>query len=319
MAIVPLNKITLYGAESQKETVIERLQDLGCVHIVPLVETPPEMAQDVAVGAREALKFLRQCPEQRRQVRRPDTFDRQRVVDQALQIKRSIDELDDERDDLRKSIADVTPWGEFRLPPADAIGGVRCWFYLVPLAEASDIAAVTIPWREVSRDQQHARIVVLSVDPPQDVPGQAIEMPSRPLSVLQSRFENVEDLLEDLHHQRVGLTRWCNQLSGAIQAADDAAARDAAALAALGERGVFAIRGWAPESAAAAIRSFAQTNQVAVTIEPPTDEDTPPTLLHNPAGMAGKRSASDLLQDTRLWILGTPRSLHSARSRYSSR
>ena len=36
MAIVPLDKMTLYGAESQKDAVIEQLQRLGCSHLVDL-------------------------------------------------------------------------------------------------------------------------------------------------------------------------------------------------------------------------------------------------------------------------------------------
>jgi V/A-type H+/Na+-transporting ATPase subunit I len=33
MSIVPLVKVTLYGTVSEKESVLESLQTLGCVHL----------------------------------------------------------------------------------------------------------------------------------------------------------------------------------------------------------------------------------------------------------------------------------------------
>ena len=39
MAIVPVAKVTLYGSASQKVTVLEGLQALGCMHLLDLSQT----------------------------------------------------------------------------------------------------------------------------------------------------------------------------------------------------------------------------------------------------------------------------------------
>ena len=288
MAIVQLDKLTLYGAESHQEVVIQRLQALGSAHLLNLTSGSGELvAGDLSAEARDALKFLRACSEQRRQVRRRDEFDREQVVEDALNIQRALQDRSDERDALEKAIEDLEPWGEFRLPDDAIIGDVRFWFYVVPLRDFDKVVAVGLPLREVSRDHQHAQVVMLSREEPTDIAGTLVELDSRPLSELRRRLEEIEEQLADLHHERVGLTRWCDLLAGALDEADDAAARAAAVRQSLKGHSVFALQAWIPRDATDEIYQFAKENNLAVTIEPPAPDEEPPTLLHNPERVAG--------------------------------
>ena len=59
MSIVALDKVTLVGHRDNKERVLEGLQELGCLHLIPL--TPEGQATGdtgPSKDAREALKFL---------------------------------------------------------------------------------------------------------------------------------------------------------------------------------------------------------------------------------------------------------------------
>ena len=126
MAIVPLDKMTLYGAKQHQSRVLEQLQELGCVHLVNLGQSDDDYASDdVSTDAREALNYLRACPEQLRQVRRTEQFRREAVVAEALRLRSEQRRLSDERDELQKAIRDVEPWGEFQLPAEGRIGDVR--------------------------------------------------------------------------------------------------------------------------------------------------------------------------------------------------
>jgi V/A-type H+-transporting ATPase subunit I len=129
--------------------------------------------------------------------------------------------------------------------------------------------------------------VVLHDTEPQNIPGQRVELDRRPLSELRVRLEEVEDNFEELHHQRVGLTRWCQLLAAALDEADDAAARAHAARQTLNGRDVFALQGWVPREAVDQIHRFVEENNLAVTIERPKPDDEPPTLLHNTEQLAG--------------------------------
>jgi V/A-type H+-transporting ATPase subunit I len=283
--------MTLYGAESRKDAVIGRLQELGCTHLVNLCGDGNDYAPgDVSTDARDALKYLHSCREQRRQVRRPEGFDRRQVIADALRLHRERQELSDERDELLTSIEALQPWGEFALPPDGAIGDVRFQFYVVPLSQIETLPSIALPLRIISRDHRNAYVVILSGQPLPDPPGSRVELDRRPLSKLRLRLEDVEEQLEELHHQRVGLTRWCDQLSEALDEADDAKSREHAAHLTLDGNRVFALQGWIPQSTTEAIRQFARENDLAVTIEPARPRDQPPTLLENPERLAGSES-----------------------------
>ena len=101
--IVQLDKMTLYGAESQKDPVIQRLQALGCAHLIDLgLPAADVVAADVSSDAREALKYLRSCPRQLRQVRRPEMFARERLVAEVLLLQGEARDASDRRDELQK-------------------------------------------------------------------------------------------------------------------------------------------------------------------------------------------------------------------------
>ena len=159
MAIASLYKMTLYGAESQKLQVLEQLQALACVHLVDLEQSAlRDVASDVASDTREALKYLTACPERLRQVRRSDAFHLPAVVASALRLRDEQQKLGDERDELRKAIKDLEPWGEFRLPADGKIGDVRIRFYLVPLRRLQQVDASAGTWQVIARDRAAHRV-----------------------------------------------------------------------------------------------------------------------------------------------------------------
>ena len=86
MAIVSLSKVTIYGAQSQKDDAIRRLQELGCVHLVNLGESDIDREHAVAVEARAALAYLRACPKPLEQVVSTQAFELEKIVDDALAL-----------------------------------------------------------------------------------------------------------------------------------------------------------------------------------------------------------------------------------------
>lgn len=304
MTIVQLDKMTLYGAESQKSAVIDKLQELGCVHLVDLVAPAEDFAQnDDAGDTREALNLLRAFPERWRQVRRKDDFDRRQVVADVLRLRRETESLNDKREQLQQAIGDLEPWGEFRLPEEGRVGNVRLWFYVVPLRDVAKVNATRLVWREVRRDHQNAYVLVLNTDEPKDMPGALRELDRGPLSSLQTRLEIVQEQLEEIHHETIGQTRWCDLLSDVLDEADDAAAHELAMRQTVNGTSVYAMQGWIPRNAADHIRHFAKEHLLAVTIEPAGPDDEPPTLLDNPERFAGSESLVTFYKtpDYRAW------------------
>ncbi len=293
MAIVPVAKVTLYGAADQKEAVIDGLQEMGCLHLLDLSQSRDEKAerQHLSPNAAQALKYLQACPTHRRAVKDGLNFQFDNVVDQVLSIEQQQQQLQAERDELQQSIAMLVPWGDFQLPTESEFGGLSFWFYAVPHYRLSSLEGSTATWRVVARDNRFAYVIVLSLDEPVGMPVPRTHLDDRPLSELQRRFETVEDQLEETHWQRVRLTRWIHQLSRTMGLAEDRAACERAAGQVFNDPSLFAIQGWTPQSMLEQIDSFARQRELGVTIEQPTAEDSPPTLLSNRGFAAGGEDA----------------------------
>ena len=131
MAIVKLAKITLYGRRTQRDAVLLDLQALGCVHLVDLQGvTPPEHLDETARSeVHEAIKYLTACPDPRPSAVHDAGYDRQRITRRALLNKRARADLSEERETLVRAIAATQPWGDFRVPDPQTLGGLRFWLY----------------------------------------------------------------------------------------------------------------------------------------------------------------------------------------------
>jgi hypothetical protein len=120
MSIVSLYKATLAGHLDDKEDVLTGLQELGCLHLIPLTpEGEPAADTGPSKEAREALRFLASTPQRRRQVTDARRFDADAVERQALDLQRRLYELRNERDFLSTRIQNLEPWGDFAFPGID--------------------------------------------------------------------------------------------------------------------------------------------------------------------------------------------------------
>jgi len=293
MAIVQLEKLTLYGIARQREEVLEGLQRLGCVHLVNLQATSPKSAErPERSDVHAAIKYLAACPVQRGPSTTGKGYDCLEVTRDVLDIKNRRQALHDEFDDLTRSVQMLEPWGDFRLPQDRELGELRFWFYPLRHHQVGDVEKRTdLTWKIVSSDNQHVYVVVIRSDEPEGMPVAPVELDTRPLSELKARLEQVEIELDELHWKRVGLTRWSDRLKRDLNEADDEAARIEAMHQLAGDEDLFALQGWVPRSTKEHVLAFAKKYRLAVQSETPGPDDKPPTLLNNPKQIAGAEGA----------------------------
>jgi V/A-type H+-transporting ATPase subunit I len=287
MSIVPLIKVTIYGPSDEKDAVLDGLQRLGCLHLNDLRSGAPTTAHITApdADARAALQYLRDCPVHRRPLTREAEVDLQALVKEALEVRDRWRMLDEEREQLRKWISDLEPWGDFDLPTWAQEGPLRFWFYVVPNHQLDHVQATDVAWMVTARDHRFAYVVVVAPDQPTDMPVEPLPVQSRPLSNLRARLVQVERELDEQDYRRIGLTLYKDKLGEALDEADDHAARDRAALVTFDQDQIFAVQGWAPLARSAALRQFAGDHKLALTIEEPSPKETPPTLFANPPAL----------------------------------
>jgi V/A-type H+-transporting ATPase subunit I len=290
MSIVPLVKVTLYGPSTEREAALDGLQQLGCVHLNDL-RSSVAAAVNVAApntDARAALQYLRDSPVRRRRpLTRQVDIDPQVLVKEVLNLRDRSRSLDEERDQLRKRISNLEPWGDFELPPWAQDGPLHFWFYAIPHHQMKLLNARDLAWRVAARDHRFCYVVIVAADQTVDMPVAPSELGSKSLSNLRARLLQVESDLEENDYRRIGLTLYTDKLGESLDEADDQAARDRAALVTRDQSQVFAVQGWAPRARSDALVQFAGDRGLALTVEMPGPKDTPPTLLNNPPALRG--------------------------------
>ncbi|WP_058557461.1 V-type ATP synthase subunit I [Thiohalocapsa sp. ML1] len=286
MAIERLKRVSLVGSARHKAAVLDRLQALGCAHLLPLAppsEAPETLPPEHAEDARAALRWLLDEPEKRRQVRAEHGFDIAATVRQVLANKDRLRATLDLRDALAQRARDLAPWGDFRLPPGDALAGQRLWFYELPLRQLSALEGLDLPWQIVHRSTRHAYVVVIAAEePPADaLPVPRVHTGALSLQEVERQLEAAELALEDATAERRALTRWVFMLTKHFARAEDQAVLRHAESQTLDLDGLFAVQGWVGVSQLPAVEALAEEQDLALLLEDPAPADLPPTLLAN--------------------------------------
>ena len=291
MSITRLKKVTLCGLLKEKRDVLEGLQDLGCLHLVPLRPPPAEVERALpahAEGAYKALRFLTDVADRRRQVVRDPDFDVDRFVEEVLDLKQRLREATDRRDFLANRIREVEPWGDIDFPPEETLAGYRLWFYTLRRTDLRRLEGIGLPWHTTRQDDRVAYVVVIAKEePPRDLlPVRRTHVGALPLSELAAQLEDVEIALEDLGAQRQALTRFIYLLSANLAEAENHASLANAGQKTRDDDAITAVQGWAPIETIEHLQEYAREHELACLIADPLPEDEPPTLIDQPEEMA---------------------------------
>jgi len=286
MSIAPLKRVSLVGGLAQKHHAMDRLQALGCLHLVPLTAQPAEPERRLPVraeDARKALRFLMDERRKRRQLRSDDDFDIRATVQRILASRERLRSAVDKRDMLAQRARDLAVWGDFTLPPPEDLGGRRFWFYSLPLRQLRALEDIDMPWQIVHRDNRQAFVVLISCEePPDDIlPVPRDHTGSRSLSEVHEKLELAERALDEARAERQELTRYTFLLSTHFARAEDHAVLRHAEGQTLDGHELFAVQGWLDVTRLAEVEALADDEGLALLVEDPAAGDTPPTLLSN--------------------------------------
>lgn len=291
MTIVPLQKVTLYGMAQDRDAAVGDLQRLGCVHLLPLRRAASLEVPDAARRRRADAAFahLTAAPDQRRPWPAGRSVDLDVLIADALDNKARLRDLRDRIDFLRERIRGLEAFGDFALPPDDALRGCKLWFYTVPLKLRRALQVIDLPWQVVGRGPTVWHVAVLAHDEPRAnlLPVPRVHTGSRRLSHLNADLADAEIALERATDAWSELSRSRFVLGLRLAQAQDADARREASAMALEAGPVFALQGWAPVAAADDLQALARDTGLAITLAAPGPDDSPPTLLDTSQGMPG--------------------------------
>ena len=292
MSIQSLQKATLVGLTEEKITILENLQALGIMHIIPLQKLKHAIKPEHQVSPEQLhgiLHYLLSCKQKRKQVLSERHFNLEEVAEQVDQNRSKRLALVERYDFLKKRIKDLQPWGSFSFPKDGELYGQRLWFYLVPNYRMKDVAKTKLPWQRVHRDNRYSYIAVISEEEPalNEMPVVRTHTGAVPLELLQRELEDIEVDLETVEAEREALTRWIYLLQRSIAGTEVAAQRAEVSTETLDRGEVFALQGWVADEAIPQLSEFAGAHSMVLQVEAPAEDEAPPTLLQNPTSMAG--------------------------------
>ena len=301
MTIARLSKVTVMGQLSQKEAMLSQLQELGCMHLIPLSSEASSQsahgAED-AEQANQALRFLQETGYQRRQTTRQDDFEVLSFVGKVLDVKYALRLAQDKRDFLKQRIKLFEPWGNFTFPPHMGLKGYQLWFYVVPHNKLKALESVDMPWQIVSKDNRFAYVVLLSKQEPDHsiMPVERSHLGSEPLSELKLLLEDVEIEIESLTSERQALTSYIHLLSLNLNQAQDLLALSEAHHYTLDNCKTAVIQGWVEVEQLDALESQLSELGCAFVYETPHRDETPPTLIEQPEPLKASEDLATFYQ-----------------------
>ena len=286
MSIATLKKVSICGLIAEKKQILDDLQGAGALHLVSLREPlaePEKAAPERPENTYKALKFLAACPNKRHQIKKTKSFDLDEIVKNTIAIQQNIRDVSDKRDFLIERIKEVTPWGDFKLPEDNHLAGYKLWFYIVPVGKLESLPKQDLAWEIVQRDNRFVYVVVVAKEEPQANAMPVLRTHTGTLSLtdLQIRLDEAELELEDCRAERASLTRWIYLITQNLARTEDKAGQVHAAEQTLDTPDLFAVQGWIPEQEIKQLTKYTEQYNLAVLIEDPEPDETPPTLMIN--------------------------------------
>ncbi|MDJ0878308.1 MAG: hypothetical protein QNI86_06825 [Halieaceae bacterium] len=298
MSIAQQRLLTLAGDIEHKREIVDGLQSLGALHLVPLAEYPGDLGPDEAADARAALNYLKGSPRQRRPQRPTSDQDLATIVRKVLRNKYRREDAIDRAELIRQHQRALRPWGDFELPDRDELGGHRLWFYRVSQGKEEGLGQIELPWQIVNSDERYHYLVVINPDEPSpdEVPYRRMHTGSLSLSQLEQDYEATLVELENLEAKRESLTRWSLTLQDSLNRILDTRDLVQAERETLDSQDIFVLQAWIPEHAVPRLAEWVETVPAGYTLREPDEHDTPPTLLENSDRLGGGQEAVSFFQ-----------------------
>ncbi|KTC75960.1 V-type ATP synthase subunit I [Legionella birminghamensis] len=301
MSIVSFKKLTVLASNRNKNQVIDKLQALGCMHLISLKPQDKSALTRISTSLLEeinsALRYLKDSPEQGRQRLQWKQFNPDEIVKCILSNQKQMKEYVDKRDFLMSRIHQLSEWGNFQLPEKTGLAGIKLWFYKLSYKEAAMIPNDKVV-QEVYRNNRFIFLVILAREEPQ---GEAfcsrrIHTGAIPLNGLYSELEAVNEQIDELVDERRNLTRYRFLLSQEIARFTDRSQFNNALEKVSDNHNFFLLQGWVPQSQIDAMCSFCKAEKLGLTIEDPKAGELPPTLLETYSWMDGGQKLVNFYQ-----------------------
>ncbi len=284
--IVPMRKVYVLSRQSDRERLLDRLGDLGVVHVVP---AEPGRGQPDEAAAAE-LDLLRKA-EQTLQAYTPrggrPAVDPLEAAREVADIQRSAAEQENALQSLHRQMEQIAPWGDLRLQQIQVLRdeGLDVQFYQstdgVDGFEGEAVAVLT----QTVQNRPVIAVVTRNGEQVQVPEGaERLEEPSIDRPALLAEAARIDAELAEQTERLHALAHLRDQIGQQIMTATDAVNRSAAERSALESPDLFAVQGWVPQPQSESLQQKLEAAGIpnGIRLSDPAEDEDPPTLVEYP-------------------------------------
>ncbi|MFO8102080.1 MAG: V-type ATPase 116kDa subunit family protein [Dehalococcoidia bacterium] len=300
--IVKMNKAQIVVREEDRERLLDRLGDLGVVHITPI--NPSEAVADEKTASlldstRRAVQILSRIEPAGS---KPE-IGVQEAIEEVLTLEHRQIEMDNRLSTLHRQLEQQGLWGDLKLADLEELKsmGVEPLFYLVPSAGIGQFQGELVSVAGYADDGK-AVVAVIDRSGQGQVPEEAelLPLPSKDNPSIRKEAADIEaerlstsERLARLAHLLPELKQWQAQL-------EEKTRFSIALNSGLKDEELFAIQGWVPADQCETLSSDLEAEGIAAGIRllDPEEEELPPTLIKYPPMTGPIKSLFDMLGTT---------------------
>ncbi len=292
--IIPMTKYSLLVYHREYQDFLDRLRELGVVHIVEKQREIPDEIRDryqYVDSVDKATRFLLKRVTGPSAV--PDEHDGKEVYEEVVRLQNQVEHNKSKLNSLKKDIHELQPWGDFSYESIKQMEeqGVFMKFFVSPVRKFDPAWKEDYTLEEISTRESQVYFVVIATGTPEvDIPAEEVSPPTRSLTSLneekvklekqneaiESRFSYLADTalpsLENYKRSLIQDLEYNKAVYNTSREADDR---------------LMILEGWVPRESVEKVNSFIDSTGAAyVTSEPEEHEKVPVKLKNN--GYANK-------------------------------
>jgi V/A-type H+/Na+-transporting ATPase subunit I len=292
--IIPMTKYSLLVYHREYQDFLDRLRELGVVHIVEKQREIPDEIRDryqYVDSVDKATRFLLKRVTGPSAV--PEEHDGKEAYEEVVRLQNQVEHNKSKLNSLKKDIHELQPWGDFSYESIKQLEeqGVFVKFFVSPVRNFDPAWKEKYTLEEISiRDSQVYFVVITAGTPEVDIPAEEVSPPARSLTSLneekvklekqkeaiESRFNHLADTalpsLENYKRSLIQDLEYNKAVYNTEREADDR---------------LMILEGWVPRESVEKVNSFIDSTGAAyVTSEPEEHEKVPVKLKNN--GYASK-------------------------------
>ena len=285
--IVKMKKVSLVILDSAREEALEKLRNLGVVHIEKenkSSETLNSLIEKKALFEKCLFSLPKLKKEKKSASVKPDIAETEKLAMEINGIVEKIHGLEDEKEKEIRDISTLTPWGEFDTSTVSFLekSGISLGFYIFTKEQFADFPE-NVKYITVNKIKNLVYIVAvfLKGESPVEITGEKLLMPAAGIKQLSENIKKKDDEilklkkeLEKLAEKKEVLTAGLKELAVDIEFESVNAEMTT-------EDQLSYISGYVPANLANKVKETAAANNWAVLVRDPGEEDKTPTLVKN--------------------------------------